>query len=114
MSAEWMAISNELAQAAEQAGVHTVAVHSEARGSSSGVMWRPGVLVTAEHALRRDEEIQVTLPGGRVASAKLAGRDRSSDLAVLKKHISFLEWEAAKLGYRSEASDADEVLAQFE
>jgi S1-C subfamily serine protease len=84
MSAEWMAISNQLAQATEQAGAHAVAVHSEARGSSSGVVWRPGVIVTAEHALRRDEEIQVTLPGGKVAIAKLAGRDRSTDLAVLK------------------------------
>src|SRR6516164_4511413 len=71
MSAEWMAISNQLAQATEQAGAHAVAVHSEARGSSSGVVWRPGVIVTAEHALRRDEEIQVTLPGGKVAVAKL-------------------------------------------
>ena len=84
MSAEWMAISNELAQATEQAGAYAVAVHSEARGSSSGVVWRPGVIVTAEHALRRDEEIQVTLPGGNVASAKLVGRDRATDLAVLK------------------------------
>jgi len=84
MSAEWMAISNQLAQATEQAGAHAVAVHSVARGSSSGVVWRPGVIVTAEHALRRDEEIQVTLPGGKVAVAKLAGRDRSTDLAVLK------------------------------
>jgi len=84
MSAEWTAVSNELAQATEQAGAHAVAVHSEARGSSSGVIWRPGVIVTSEHALRRDEEIQVTLPGGKVASAKLAGRDRSTDLAVLK------------------------------
>jgi len=84
MSAEWMAISNELAQATEQAGAYAVAVHSEARGSSSGVIWRPGVIVTAEHALRRDEEIQVTLPGGEVASAKLVGRDRATDLAVLK------------------------------
>jgi S1-C subfamily serine protease len=84
MSAQWMAISNELAKAADDAGTHTVAVHSEPRGSSSGVIWRPGVIVTAEHALRRDEEIQVTLSGGTVASAKLAGRDRSTDLAALK------------------------------
>jgi hypothetical protein len=40
--------------------------------------------------------------------------ERASDLAVLKRNVSFLEWEAAKFGYRSEASDADEVLAQFE
>src|SRR6266705_3234753 len=61
-----------------------VAVHTETRGSSSGVIWRPGVIVTAEHALRRDEEIHVTLPDGRIAPATLAGRDPSTDLAILR------------------------------
>ena len=61
-----------------------MAVHTEVRGSSSGVVWRPGVIVTAEHALRRDEEIQVTLPDGRVVAAELAGRDTLTDLAVMK------------------------------
>ena len=84
MSAEWMAISNALAEATAKAGAHTVAVHTEPRGSSSGVIWRPGVIVTVEHELRRDEEIQVTLGDGRVVAAKLAGRDASTDLAVLK------------------------------
>src|SRR5271165_3280509 len=84
MSAEWNVISNELAEATEKIGAHAVAVHAEARGSSSGVIWRPGIVVTAEHALRRDEEIQVTLPDGKVAGAKLVGRDASTDLAVLK------------------------------
>lgn len=84
MSTEWIAISNELAEATEKARAYTVAVHTEPRGSSSGVVWRPGVIITAEHALRRDEDIQVTLADGRVVSAKLAGRDPSTDLAVLK------------------------------
>jgi S1-C subfamily serine protease len=42
------------------------------------------VIVTSEHALRRDEDIQVTLPDGRVVPATLAGRDPSTDIAVLK------------------------------
>ncbi len=84
MSAELIALSNALAQATEYAAASTVAVHTEARGSSSGVVWRSGVIVTAEHALRRDEDIQVTLPDGRVAAAALVGRDASTDLAVLK------------------------------
>jgi S1-C subfamily serine protease len=84
MSAEWIAISNALADATQNAASHTVAVHSEPRGSSSGVIWRPALIVTAEHALRRDEEIQVTLPDAKVASAKLMGRDPSTDLALLK------------------------------
>jgi S1-C subfamily serine protease len=84
MSTELIALSNALAQATDRAAAHTVAVHTEARGSSSGVVWRNGIVVTAEHALRRDEDIQITLPDGRVVAAALAGRDSSTDLAVLK------------------------------
>jgi S1-C subfamily serine protease len=84
MSAELIELSNALAQATERAAANVVAVHAEARGSASGVIWRAGVIVTAEHALRRDEEIHATLPGGRVVLATLAGRDPSTDLAVLK------------------------------
>jgi len=84
MSAEWIAISNALADATEKAAAHAVAVHTEQRGSASGIIWRSGLIVTAEHALRRDEEIQVTLPDGKVANATLQGRDPSTDLALLK------------------------------
>ena len=84
MSAELIELSNALASATERAAANAVAVHTEARGSSSGVIWRSGVIVTAEHTLRRDEEIQVTLPDGRVVSATLAGRDPSTDIAALK------------------------------
>ncbi|MCU1242859.1 MAG: hypothetical protein JWO71_3585 [Candidatus Acidoferrum typicum] len=84
MSAELIELSNALAQATERAAANIVAVHAEARGSASGVVWRAGIIVTAEHALRRDEEIHATLPDGRVVPATLVGRDPSSDLAVLK------------------------------
>src|SRR5437016_2834260 len=84
MSKELIELSDALAQATDRAAANVVAVHTERRGSSSGIVWRPGVIVTAEHALRRDEEIHVTLPNGRTASATLAGRDSSTDIAVLK------------------------------
>src|SRR5256885_4209702 len=84
MAAELIELANALAQATERAAVGAVAIHTEARGSSSGVVWRSGVIVTAEHALRRDEEIHVTLPDNSVVAATLAGRDSSTDLAVLK------------------------------
>ncbi len=84
MSSELIELSNALAQATERAAANVVAVHAESRGSASGVVWRAGTIVTAEHALRRDEEIHATLPDGRVVPATLAGRDPSSDLAVLK------------------------------
>jgi len=84
MSSQLIELSNALAQATDRAATNTVAVHAEARGSSSGVIWRSGIIVTSEHALRRDDEIHVTLADGRVVPAKLAGRDPSTDLAVLK------------------------------
>ena len=84
MSKELIELSNALAQATDRAATNVVAVHTERRGSSSGVVLRTGVIVTAEHALRRDEDIQVTLPNGRVVPATLAGRDPSTDIAVLK------------------------------
>jgi serine protease DegQ len=84
MASQLVELSNDLAAATEQAAAHVVAVHSEPRGSASGVIWRPGVIVTSEHALRRDEDIRVTLADGRVAQATLVGRDPSTDLAVLK------------------------------
>src|SRR6202158_2939793 len=84
MSTELIDLSNALARETDRAAASIVAIHTEARGSSRGVVWRTGVIVTAEHALRRDEEIHVTLPDGRIAPATLAGRDASTDLAVLK------------------------------
>jgi S1-C subfamily serine protease len=84
MASQLVELSNALASATEQAAANVVAVHSETRGSASGVIWRAGVIVTSEHALRRDEDIRVTLADGRVAQATLVGRDPSTDLAVLK------------------------------
>jgi S1-C subfamily serine protease len=84
MSAELIELSDALAQSTDRTAASAVAVHTESRGSSSGVVWRPGIVVTAEHALRRDEEIHLTLPDRRVVSGTLAGRDPSTDIAVLK------------------------------
>jgi S1-C subfamily serine protease len=77
-------LSNDLAGAVEQAARAVVAVHARRRIPSSGVVWRPGVIVAASHTLARDEDITVTLPDGRTASAALAGRDDTTDLAVLR------------------------------
>jgi S1-C subfamily serine protease len=84
MSTELIDLSNAVARETDRAAASIVSIHTEARGSSSGVVWRSGIVVTAEHALRRDEEIHVTLPDGRIVAATLAGRDASTDLAVLK------------------------------
>ena len=54
-------LSNAFAEAAAKAGRFVVAVNARQRIPSSGILWRPGVIVTAEHTLKRDDEIGVTL-----------------------------------------------------
>jgi len=87
-----IALSNELAALAERAGPGVVAVHGRPRIPSSGILWRSGVVVTADHALRREEELRVTLPDGSTVAAELAGRDPSTDLAVLRLQAKAPEW----------------------
>ena len=54
---ELIELSNALAQVTDHAAAYVVAIHAEARGSSSGVVWREGIIVTAEHALRREIDL---------------------------------------------------------
>jgi S1-C subfamily serine protease len=76
--------SNDLANAVEHAGVSIVAVFGRTRVPSTGIHWRPGIVVTADHTLERDEGVTVTLPDGRNIPATVAGRDSGTDIAVLK------------------------------
>jgi S1-C subfamily serine protease len=80
----WETISNEFAAAAEKVGSSVVAVHARRWMPTSGIEWKKGVVVTVHHGVQRDEDIKVLLDGGRAVSAKLAGRDPSTDLAVLR------------------------------
>jgi len=80
----WETISNEFAAAAEKVGSSVVAVHARRWMPTSGIEWNKGVVVTVHHGVQRDEDIKVLLDGGRAVSAKLAGRDPSTDLAVLR------------------------------
>jgi S1-C subfamily serine protease len=78
------AFSDSLATVVERAGKSVVAVHARPRFSSAGVIWKPGFIVTAEHTVRREEEITVTLPDGSDHAASLVGSDSGTDIAVLK------------------------------
>jgi S1-C subfamily serine protease len=77
-------ISSEFASAAERVGSNVVAVHGRRWMPTSGIEWKEGVVVTVHHGVQRDEDIKVLLSGGRSVSAKLAGRDPSTDIAVLR------------------------------
>jgi S1-C subfamily serine protease len=77
-------LSDGLAAAVERASGALVSIYARQRIPSSGVLWRDGVVVAADHTIKQEEEITVLLPDGRKVPATLAGRDPGADLAVLK------------------------------
>jgi S1-C subfamily serine protease len=78
-------VSDELAGAVERAGESVVTVDARRRHPATGIVWSDdGLIVTANHVVERDEEIEVGLPDGRTAAAALVGRDPGSDLALLR------------------------------
>ena len=78
-----LSLSNDLAGAVERTAPAVVTVHARRRLPSTGIHWRPGIIVTADHTVRAEEGITVTMPDGRALPAVLAGRDPGTDLAVL-------------------------------
>lgn len=76
--------SNDLAAAAEAVGPSVVAIHAQHRIPSSGIQWRKDVIVTVNHGIRRNEGISVLLRPEKSVAATVAGRDPSTDLAILK------------------------------
>ena len=91
---EFSNFSNAMADAAEHAGASTVRVEARRRMAASGIVWSAdgdsAIIVTANHVVRRDEEIRVGLADGSTVPAALVGRDPSTDMAVLRAEASDL------------------------
>ena len=98
MANELTALSSELADVVGKVGNSVVAVDARPRFGSSGVFWRPGIVVTAEHTIRREEEIAVTLPDGASVVATVVGSDPGTDLAVLKVEAAASQVPAVAVG----------------
>lgn len=77
--------SNALAAATETAGAGVVRVAARPRLPASGLVWSAdGVIVTAHHVVEQEGHIGIGLPDGKTTTAKLVGRDPTTDLAVLR------------------------------
>ena len=83
-----MDLSNALAGAVASAARSIVAVHGRPRLPSTGVHWRPGLIVTASHTVESDREVTLTAPDGRTVSAQVAGRDPGLDVAILRADVA--------------------------
>jgi S1-C subfamily serine protease len=95
--------SDALAAAVETAGKSTVTVDARGRIPATGVVWSAdGEILTADHVIQRDDNLNVILPDGSPHSARLLGRDPASDLALLKIEASGLAvpvWTEVKVGH---------------
>jgi len=77
-------LSDDLAAAVEHAAQAVVGVNARRRFGSTGVHWRPGLVVTANHTVEVDEDVTVTAADGATLAATVAGRDPAVDLAILR------------------------------
>ena len=106
MSSVLMDLSSAMAGAVESTAAHVVRVEGRRGVPGTGILWSAdGVIVTANHVVRRDEGLLVGLPDGREIEAKLVGRDPTTDVAVLRASatgLSVPSWQAidtARVGH---------------
>ncbi len=103
------AFSDQLADVVERVGASVVALHARRAYPSSGLLWQPGVLVTAAHTIRRETDIAAVLPDGSTTSATLAGVDTGTDVAVLR--LESARGEPARLNEEAKVRPGNYVIA---
>jgi S1-C subfamily serine protease len=84
----WSKLSNDIADVSATAGKFVVAVQGM-RHPSSGIIIAKDAVVAASHAVRRDDEITIIAAPGQKLSARVSGRDPSTDLVVLRLQQPF-------------------------
>jgi S1-C subfamily serine protease len=77
-------LSNAISARVAAAKNAVVAVRIGEESYLTGIAWQPDVVVVSEQALPRGDEFELVAPGGSIQAAKLAGRDASTNVAILK------------------------------
>lgn len=77
-------LSQSVAEIVEHAAPFVVAVSTRGKGFQSGALIDTLRILTVDHGVETDGDIQVLLPSGQVAAASLLGRDPGCDLALLQ------------------------------
>ncbi|WP_426423548.1 S1C family serine protease [Bradyrhizobium genosp. A] len=80
-------LSSALADVVASIAPSVVSVHSH-RSRSTGFVWKPGLIVTADEALADEGDVQIVLADGSTAAATIVGRDHTTDIALLRADTS--------------------------
>jgi S1-C subfamily serine protease len=76
--------SNALATRVEAAKNAVVAIRLAHGRHLTGMAWRSDIVVASEQSLPRKDEFELVAAGGSVLTAKIAGRDPSTNIAILR------------------------------
>lgn len=84
MTSAPVTLSNGFADAIEKAAQSVAFVREGGRVGVSGTIWKDDLVVTTEHTIHGQKELNLVLPGGESTTATVIGRDPSTDIAVLR------------------------------
>jgi S1-C subfamily serine protease len=84
MTDQLVQFSDALVARVESTKPTAVAIRLAHERFVTGIVWQSDVVVASEQSLPRREEFEVVMTGGTVTTAKVAGRDSSTNIAVLR------------------------------
>jgi S1-C subfamily serine protease len=117
-STQMQDLSAELVSLVTSAAPSLVSL-SSSHSRSSGFVWRPGFIVTADEALSEEGDCIVKSRNGDIVGAQLVGRDPTTDIALLRVDradlqslsLTSLAVEAGALVVVAGAEDATPTVA---
>jgi S1-C subfamily serine protease len=97
MPTDLQSLSDATASIVAAAAPRLVAVRGDDGSVASGIIWRTGLVVSAHEALGGEDEFTVSFADGTSATAQVAGRDPSTDVALLRVAMAeFGPWDPAR------------------
>src|SRR5712691_8920942 len=77
-------LSDALAARAAAASALVACIHATGSGPRSGTLWRSDVVVASEQVFPKTDRADIVLGDGRRVGARVAGRDRGTNIVALR------------------------------
>jgi S1-C subfamily serine protease len=77
-------LSNQMADGVEHVSPALVLVNGRQGRPASGIVYAQNLVLTADHVLEREDDLTIETHDQRTLPAEFAGRDRGTDLALLR------------------------------